>query len=447
MTRDVAYDVCCIFHITGQVRRRVVKQKNTCPLRRRKFLVGEPSTAYEVRERRRHVPGIVWIIAIAGISRFSLTTAKRFMYPFAPALSRGLGVPLSAITSVIAINQATSLLSIFFAPIGDQIGYRVMLLAGMLVLSVGMFAGGLMPVYGMLMLAFFLGGVGKSLFDPSLQAYVGARVAFERRGLAIGMIEVSWAASALLGIPLIGVFMERFGWRAPFFVIGSLAVLEMIALRLVIPDEGKKSQGTRHAVRHFGTAWRRVVQERMALSGLCYAFLFHGANDLVFVVYGAWLEQAFGLSLAAIGFSTTVIGFAELSGEGLTAFFSDRFGLQRTIVLGMIVASGSYLLLPLAGQRLTFALAGLFLVFVSFECTVVTALSFFTEVLPEARATMMSGYIASAGAGRICGALLGGKLWTMYQRIGVNSLTAALLGGLSLVFLFWGLRDWRTKEQ
>ena len=43
---------------------------------------------------------LAWQVGTATVSRFLLNTARRFIYPFAPALSRGLGVPLPAITSL-----------------------------------------------------------------------------------------------------------------------------------------------------------------------------------------------------------------------------------------------------------------------------------------------------------------------------------------------------------
>jgi predicted MFS family arabinose efflux permease len=44
----------------------------------------------------------------------------------------------------------------------------------------------------------------------------------------------------------------------------------------------------------------------------------------------------------------------------------------------------------------------------------VTSFSLFTEVLPQARATMMSTYFAAGGLGRVAGASLGGILWVTY---------------------------------
>jgi len=63
------------------------------------------------------------------LCRLLLNTARRFAYPFAPALSRGLGVSLTAFTSIIAVNQATTLLGMFFGPLADRLGYRLMMLA------------------------------------------------------------------------------------------------------------------------------------------------------------------------------------------------------------------------------------------------------------------------------------------------------------------------------
>ena len=46
----------------------------------------------------------------------------------------------------------------------------------------------------------------------------------------------------------------------------------------------------------------------------------------LFVIYGAWLEKAFNISIVALGIATGVIGIAELVGEVLVATISDRFG-------------------------------------------------------------------------------------------------------------------------
>jgi DHA1 family inner membrane transport protein len=385
---------------------------------------------------------LVLALGTATLARTFINTSRRFAYPFAPVLSRGLGVPLAAITSLIAVNQATGLLSPLFGPLGDRWGYRALMLAGLGMLGVGMLAGGLLPVYGAVLVALFLAGLGKNIFDPALQAYVGERVPYERRGLAIGLIEFAWAGSTLVGIPVAGLLIDRLGWRSPFFMLGGLGLCGLVALRVLIPGDG----GRGHAedrLAGLGEAWRRLSHERSALGALGFAFLVAAANDNLFVVYGAWLETTFGLSIVALGAATTVIGVAELLGEGLTASISDRLGLKRAIMAGLVLSALSYALLPLTGHSLPLALAGLFAIFLSFEFTIVTAYSLFTEILPGARATMMSSSLATSGLGRMAGALMGGAVW-LVGGLTATGLVSAAITGLALLWLMWGLRGWRA---
>jgi MFS family permease len=105
-------------------------------------------------------PRLVLDLGAAALARLFLNTARRFAYPFAPALSRGLGVPLTEITPLIAGNQATGMLSPLFGPLSDRWGYRTMMLVGLGLLAGGMLAAGLLPIYGVVLLALFLAGLG-----------------------------------------------------------------------------------------------------------------------------------------------------------------------------------------------------------------------------------------------------------------------------------------------
>jgi DHA1 family inner membrane transport protein len=387
------------------------------------------------------IRGLVWKVGAATLSRLCLNTARRFAYPFAPVLSRELGVPLTAITSLIAVNQATGLLGVFFGPLGDRFGYRLMMLVGLGMLVVGMFAGGLLPFYGVVLAALFLAGMGKSLFDPALQAYVGERVPFRRRGLVIGVLEMSWAGSTLVGIPLVGLLMDGLGWRSPFFVMAGVGLVGMVTLGVLIPGDGVRSGGGPKGIGYW-KSWRGLVRERPALGTLSFAFLVSVANDNLFVIYGAWLEESFGLSVVALGMGTVVIGAAELLGETLTASLADRLGLKRSVIIGLVLSGLGYVMLPFLRDSLPWALFALFVVFLTLEFGIVACLSISTEVLPESRATMMAAVIAAAGLGRVVGAFLGGPVWVIGGLTAIG-LVSAGISALALALFVWGLKDWQ----
>ena len=380
-------------------------------------------------------------IVVVVICRLVLNTARRFAYPFAPVLSRGLGVPLTSITSLIAVNWATSLLGIFFGPLADRFGYRKMMVLGLVMLSVGMFTGGFFPFYGFIMVTLFLAGLGKMVFDPAVQAYVSDRVPYNRRATAIGFLEISWAGSTLLGIPLIAMLIDSVGWRSPFFAMGAIGFIGIIALIILFPPDDPSMSKSRRPL-PVKKVLPMILQDKASLGALVFVFFFSAAIDNLFVVYGAWLEKAFSVSIVALGMATGVIGVAELMGEILVATISDRFGLKRVVMIGVAICIFTYGLLPFAGRSLMPALAGLFIHFLIFEFAIISSLALVTELQPDMRATVIAGFFAAAGLGRILGALIGGPIW-LAGGIVATGLVSAGATALALISLYFGLRGWR----
>jgi predicted MFS family arabinose efflux permease len=380
---------------------------------------------------------MTWRIITAILCRLLLNTAKRFVYPFAPVLSRGLGVPLTAITSLIAVNQATAILGIGFGPLADRFGYRRMMLIGMGMLSLGMLAAGIFPFYYSVMTGLFLAGLGKSIYDPAIQAYVSRQVPYRKRGMVIGFLETSWAGSTLIGIPCVAILMNRLDWQAPFYVLGGLGLVGMFALVSIFP-RNKRAKNAVVEKKALWSAWPHLIANRSALGALGYSFFISVANDNLFVVYGAWLEQSFHVSIVVLGIGTGVIGLAELCGEGLTVLISDRIGLRRSIFSGLVLTIVNYALIPLYGQSLSLALVGIFLLFLTNEFMIVTSMSLCTEILPAHRATMMAAFYAAGGAGRVIGALMGGHIW-LFGGIRLTGMVSAGITMLALFSLMLGL--------
>jgi predicted MFS family arabinose efflux permease len=385
---------------------------------------------------------LVIAISVASISRIILNTARRFPYPFAPVLSRGLGVPLTAVNSLIAVNQATGMLGLFFGPLADRFGYRLMMLSGLGMLVLGMFAAGFLPYYGVVLGSIFLAGLAKTVFDPAVQAYTGQRIPYRRRGLAIGLLEFSWAGSSLLGIPLIGFLIDRWDWRSPFYTLAGAGLASMLVLGMLLPRDGKISSHRPGA--GIRSAWKQIAQNRAAFGALTFGFLVSIAIDNLFVIYGVWLEQDFGLSIIALGLGTGLIGIAEFLGELLTAILGDRIGLKRAVIIGLFLTIISYVLLPFIANTFLWALAGLFIIFLAFEFSIVVFMSLCTEIMPDLRATMMSFFLAASGLGRVVGVLIGGSVW-MHGGIMATGMVSAVITALAMMSLMWGLQGWEHR--
>ncbi len=392
-------------------------------------------------------------IGVATASKLLVNTARRMVYPFAPAFARALGVPLTAITSLIALNQATAVLGPLGAMFADRYGYKPVLLLAVFLCFIGCAMAGIFPVYAVLMVGLFLAGLAKSLFDPSLQALIGDQVPYRQRGKFIGITETSWAGATLLTIPAAGLLMAHFSWQVPFRIIAVLTLVCFFLLVKLIPGP---APGTRHsgpadtALSPHPTAgshrvnWKALIREKKVAALLAFAFFMSLGNDNLFVVYGAWLESACGLSLASIGLSTILIGVAELLAEGGSALFSDRMGLKRAVTIGTAFTALTYLLLPFTALDTKFILAGLFTLFFFFEFTIVTSMGLGTELIPESRATTMAAFYAVGGLGRIIGAFSGGLIWSGFGITGI-CLVSGVCSVLALAALITGIGGKKPK--
>ena len=125
------------------------------------------------------------------LARTTINCSFRIVYPFLPVISRGLGVPLTAVSFLLTLRALAGLSSPLFGPLSDRYGRRSLMLVGlgMVATAAALIAG--WPTYGVAIVAFVLFGLSKAAYDPATQAYLGDAVPYHRRGRVWGIIELS----------------------------------------------------------------------------------------------------------------------------------------------------------------------------------------------------------------------------------------------------------------
>ncbi len=354
------------------------------------------------------------------------------VYPFLPVFARGLGVELAVISQAMAARSVLGAIGPFLASIADSGGRKLGILIGLLVFSIGASLVIFWPIYSVFVLALLVTVVGKYLFDPSMQAYLGEHIPYKQRGVVLAITEFGWSLSFVLGVPLMGLIIARYGWQGPYPVLALLGLLSLAILAWMLPRDPPPDGNAKGLRRNLGA----MLTYLPAISGLSMSLMMSTANEVVNLVFGVWMEDSFGLKIAALGAASAVIGLSELSGEGLTAAFVDRLGKTRAVAIGLGCNILASLLLPLIGRTIPGALAGLFLFYLSFEFTVVSAIPLMSEIVPSARATLMASNAAALSLGRALGALMAtplytlGFFWTCLAAIGFNLLAMVALSRL-----------------
>jgi predicted MFS family arabinose efflux permease len=375
------------------------------------------------------------MIVVLTFSRLVLNMTRRFAYPFIPAIALALDTPVSGIQSALAVSWGVGLLSPLFGSLSERYGRRPVMIATVALMALVSLLGALVNAFWAFALVVVVYGIGKMIFDPALQAYIGERIPFAQRARVWGAIELSWSGALFVAAPLTGLLLQWAGLQPVFVILGVLMALSAILIRWTVPD-GRPAAAPVAAGRPwaaFGLLWQRP----RALAALGYSVCLVTAQEIFFINYALWMQESFHLLLATLGVATIALGLGEACGELLVSIAGDRVGLHRMALYGALAAGGGFALLPYLNQSLPVALVGLFIVITLLEMAIVAAITLFTEVLPDARALMMSANISAMSLGRVIGALIGGSLIALTQDFALTGLVTMgfILAGCGLMVM------------
>jgi predicted MFS family arabinose efflux permease len=285
------------------------------------------------------------------------------------------------------------------------------MLFGLLLFTAGAGLVVVWPTFPAFLLALVLTQLGKYAFDPAMQAYLGDRVPYERRGRVLAVTELGWSLSLVIGVLAIGLLIAKYGWKAPFPVLAVCGTLTLIVLAWMLPRDPAPDRNQPGALRNL----RTVLVFAPALAGLAIGFWASAANEVITLVFGLWMGESFNLQIIGLGIVAVFIGFSELGGESLVGLLTDRMGKPRAIGAGLILNCLAVLALPFLGLTQVGALVGLCLFYITFEFTIVSSIPMMTEIMPGARATLMAVNIAAISLGRALGAFVAHPLYEWGQ--------------------------------
>ncbi|MEV0428292.1 MFS transporter [Micromonospora sp. NPDC050495] len=154
-----------------------------------------------------------------------------------PTLMRDLDAGLDqALWVVNAFVLAYGALLIPGARAGDMLGFRRVLVAGLLVFLVGSVLCGIAPSASLLIAARCVQAVGGALLVPQTLGLITVAVPTGRRGAAFGLISATMALAAIAGPVLGGLLVAQLGWRSAFLVNVPLCLAALALVRRFVPD-------------------------------------------------------------------------------------------------------------------------------------------------------------------------------------------------------------------
>ena len=346
------------------------------------------------------------------------------MFTFLPEFSRGTGIDINTLARLLSLRDMTGLVAPLVGRRSDRFGTRPIMLAGGVLATVGMalFALGSLGV----VIGLALYGLAHIAFNVGMNAWVGHEVAYERRGKASGRIEMTWAGAALVGLPTMGVLIDRLGWRAAptLLAILTLPLTVLAAKRLPRPtivDDGPPVRPTMSI-----GAWATIG---------AFALMTGSVQFLIFS-HGIWLEDTYDFDPSQVGFAIITVGVAELFASFGSSQVADRFGKRNSVALGTAIMIVGLAGLAIIGDPpLVVGLSLLVIVFLGFEFGVVSAIPLLAELDPMARAQVIGRAVGASIVVRAAVSVLAAELIarTGFQTLMVvATIAAAFTLGIAL---------------
>lgn len=342
-----------------------------------------------------------------------LNLAVRVTYPFLPAIARGLGISFQQAGLLVAARHCMGLTGALWGVVSERKGYGWGMMIGLTALLLGSLTVSFSGSFTFALVGFVFIGISKPVYDPSVQAFVSARIPYSKRAKALGILEASWAGSWLLGIPLSGLLIAHFGWHSPFGLISGAALLAIfLTIRLqdvTLTNQASAINGDQNILAPEESPSGKVGP--ILVLGVSLLMVF--ANENMVIVYGAWLEEQFQLRVQELGFFSMLVGLAELGGEFTVVALVDRIGKRKAILGGLTLTGLSYIALPFCQSSIYVAAVGLVCMFFLFEFTIVSIFPYVSEMVPAERGKWLAFNYTALVIGRLCGALSGPWLWQL----------------------------------
>ncbi|MBT2492851.1 MFS transporter [Streptomyces sp. ISL-96] len=231
--------------------------------------------------------------------------------------------------------------------LADRLGYKPMIIAGMLLRVVGFATLGLVDSVPALIAASAATGLAGALFNPATRAYLAAD-AGERRVEAFALFNVFYQAGILLG-PLVGMVLTGIDFRITCLtaagIFAALSIVQVRALPARRADGAKvQADGRRESVL---SQWRSILANRPFL---LFSLAMIGSYVMSFQVYLALPlevrrlggEGDFGTAAVAVLFA--VSGLSTILGQTkVTAWCKARMEPGRALIGGLLVMGTAFL--------------------------------------------------------------------------------------------------------
>jgi predicted MFS family arabinose efflux permease len=324
-------------------------------------------------------------------------------------MAAGLHVRDGAIGLLVTIYAGVAgFTAIPLTALTNQLSRRRVVVAAALILALSQLAMALSPNYAMVLGARVVCAFAHGVFW-SVVAPVAARlVAPERAGRATAVVFTGNSLALVLGTPLATAVGDLLGWRAATVLVGAVAAMSAIAMRIALPLLPSKAPT--------GNAWSRLatipaaLRSRPLLAVSVVTALLVVGHFTAYTYIANLVHSDAGLTGLGLSAVLLAYGVAGVGGLRLTGRVSDHRPRLAAVTCAVALTLALAALLMIGPGSASFTIGAIVVWGAAFTALPVCLQSAVLRVAPRSPDTASALYVVAFQVGIGGGALVGSLL-------------------------------------
>lgn len=386
----------------------------------------------------------VFVIAVLTFLQFTIVLDFMVLSPLGAMLMDQLSIPPSRfglVVSAYAFSAGAS--GLFAAGFADKYDRKKLLLFFYVGFMLGTLFCALAPTYEFLLLARIITGIFGGVIGSVSFAIITDVFKLEVRGRVMGFVQMSFAVSQVLGLPISLVLANRFGWHAPFWMIVIVGVVAgmLITVYMKPITDHLKIKSERNPFQHF----IKTLSVPHYLRAFIATTLLATGGYMLMPFGSAFSIHNLGLTLEQLPILYGVTGVFSMAFGPFIGKLSDKVGKYKVFVAGSSISMVIVAIYTHFGITPLWIVVSLSVVmFIGISSRMISASALMTGIPePQDRGAFMSisasvqqisGGIASAIAGMIVLQVDNGPL-QRYDMLGYVVVCSMLISILMMYYI------------
>ena len=255
------------------------------------------------------------------LAAFLIGIVGGFSTVLGPSFVQDLGIAYNNTTwTALAQAMSTAACAPILGKVGDVIGRKTTLLAGIAVFTMGNVLSALANSLVFMLAARFIVGIGTAAMAPVIMAYIVTEFPQNQVAKGFSLYMLISSASVIFGPTLGGLIISAFDWRAMLWVCVAICAITFIACVLTIG----KQDSQRQPLQHFDGIGAVLV---LIFFSLVLCIPSFGQN------FG-WTSKAFlGVMIAAV---IVLVGLIAAERKAKYPILPGRFMLRSAFILSVL---------------------------------------------------------------------------------------------------------------